>query len=66
VKKGRLTVHMRSHLGIKPYQCTYTSCTKRFHQKQHLRTHLASHVRPQFGSEGSPADGDVRDGVPAD
>lgn len=37
-----LEVHVRSHIGYKPYECTY--CHKRFTQGGNLRTHLRLHT----------------------
>ncbi|KAI5967719.1 AZF1 [Candida margitis] len=37
-----LEVHIRSHIGYKPYECTY--CHKKFTQGGNLRTHLRLHT----------------------
>lgn len=37
-----LDVHVRSHIGYKPFQCTY--CLKRFTQGGNLRTHMRLHT----------------------
>lgn len=37
-----LEVHVRSHIGYKPFQCTY--CNKRFTQGGNLRTHMRLHT----------------------
>lgn len=37
-----LDVHVRSHIGYKPFQCTY--CLKRFTQGGNLRTHIRLHT----------------------
>lgn len=37
-----LDVHVRSHIGYKPFQCNY--CQKRFTQGGNLRTHLRLHT----------------------
>lgn len=37
-----LDVHVRSHIGYKPYQCTV--CLKRFTQGGNLRTHMRLHT----------------------
>lgn len=37
-----LEVHVRSHIGYKPYECSY--CHKRFTQGGNLRTHLRLHT----------------------
>lgn len=37
-----LEVHVRSHIGYKPFQCTY--CSKRFTQGGNLRTHMRLHT----------------------
>jgi DNA-directed RNA polymerase subunit RPC12/RpoP len=37
-----LEVHVRSHIGYKPFECTY--CGKRFTQGGNLRTHLRLHT----------------------
>lgn len=37
-----LEVHVRSHIGYKPFQCSY--CLKRFTQGGNLRTHMRLHT----------------------
>lgn len=37
-----LEVHMRSHIGLKPFVCSY--CNKRFTQGGNLRTHMRLHT----------------------
>lgn len=37
-----LDVHVRSHIGYKPFQCTF--CLKRFTQGGNLRTHMRLHT----------------------
>lgn len=37
-----LEVHVRSHIGYKPFQCTF--CLKRFTQGGNLRTHMRLHT----------------------
>ncbi|EGV63944.1 hypothetical protein CANTEDRAFT_105242 [Yamadazyma tenuis ATCC 10573] len=38
----QLEVHIRSHIGLKPFECTY--CHKRFTQGGNLTTHLRLHT----------------------
>lgn len=44
-----MLVHVRSHLGLKPYKCEFRSCTKVFSQSQHLKRHQALHERLASG-----------------
>ena len=37
-----MEVHIRSHIGYKPFECTY--CHKKFTQGGNLRTHLRLHT----------------------
>jgi len=39
-KRGHMLVHLRSHQGIKPYKCSFTTCYKTFTQSQHLKRHV--------------------------
>ena len=40
--ENRFQVHMRTHLGIKPYICQI--CSKSFNEKGNLKTHLKFHL----------------------
>ncbi|KAL8578370.1 hypothetical protein ACOMHN_031744 [Nucella lapillus] len=42
LRKETLTKHMKTHLGLKPYQCT--ECQKSFTQKIHLTVHSRLHT----------------------
>ena len=39
-RKSKLTVHMRTHTGVKPYACN--KCTYRAARKSHLTSHMRS------------------------
>ena len=35
--------HIKSHIGEKPYSCTYPGCSKTFNRKDNMQQHLRCH-----------------------
>lgn len=38
-----MDIHLRTHLGSKPYKCEFGGCEKTFNEKGNLKTHMRSH-----------------------
>jgi uncharacterized Zn-finger protein len=43
-RTSSLKKHINRHRKIKPYECTFPDCKKRFSEKGNLKSHLRVHV----------------------
>ncbi len=62
--KNKMIAHLRTHYGIKPFECSY--CKKKFNEKGNLKTHIRIHTgeRPfhcNFCSKSFKAFGQLKD-----
>lgn len=48
-QKSRLHIHIRKHLGIKPFHCEF--CGNKFTEKGNLTVHLKSHPHINIKNE---------------